>query len=115
MKSAEDIEFGRLKRFYFELSLIIREYLEGRYESPAVERTTFELENDEKLKEIDGDYYKKMFEFFYRADLAKFAKFLPSVEEAESDLKLSYDFVSATIPVVETDNKQEEPVEEAVA
>ena len=101
LKSTGDLEFGRLKKFYFDLSLIIREYLEGRYGSPAVERTTYELENDEKLKEMDSDYYNRMFEFFYRADLAKFAKFLPSAEDGESDLKLAYDFVAATIPVEE--------------
>lgn len=115
LKLEADIEFGRLKKFYFDLSMIIREYLEGRYSTPAVECTTYELENEDKLREIDGDYYSKLFEFFYRADLAKFAKFMPSVEDAVSDLKFSYDFVSRTIPVIESEKNQEETVKEAVA
>lgn len=115
LKSEADIEFGRLKKFYFDLSMIIREYLEGRYAAPAVECTTYELENEARLREIDGDYYDKLFEFFNRADLAKFAKFMPTIEDAGLDLKFSYDFVSGTMPVIEPEEKPGEPVKEAVA
>jgi hypothetical protein len=115
LKSEADIEFGRLKKYYFELSFIIREYLEGRFESPAVECTTYELEMDDKLRSMDEGYYRKLFELFYRADLAKFAKFLPSIEEAKSDLKFAYDFVSGTIPAAEPEKKREPVLEEAAA
>jgi hypothetical protein len=114
LKAERHIEFGRLKRYYFDLSLIVREYIEGRYEFPAAEYTTYELENTEKLREIDSDLYKQLFDFFYRADLAKFAKFLPAAENAESDMKFVYDFISRTIPVLEGEDVTKGKLEEAV-
>jgi len=114
LKAERHIEFGRLKRYYFDLSLIIREYVEARYEFPAAEYTTYELENTEKLREIDTTLYNQLFDFFYRADLAKFAKFLPTIQDADSDMRFAYDFISKTIPVVESEEAKEEKLEEAV-
>jgi hypothetical protein len=113
LKAERDLEFGRLKKFYFELTLIIREYLEGRYDFPAAEYTTYELENTEELKEIERDLYEELFATLNRADLAKFAKFLPEPADAESDLKFAYELVSKTIPVVKTDETEEKKLEVA--
>jgi len=87
---------------------------EARYEFPAAEYTTYELENTEKLREIDTTLYNQLFDFFYRADLAKFAKFLPTIQDADSDMRFAYDFISKTIPVVESEEAKEEKLEEAV-
>ncbi len=114
LKSERHTEFGRLKKYYFDLSLIIREYIEGRYEFPAAEYTTYELENADNLKEIEGDLYSRLFALFNRADLAKFARFQPNVTDADSDMKFAYDFVSKTIPVVESPEAKDEKLEVAV-
>jgi hypothetical protein len=117
LKNEKHVEFGRLGKYYFELSLIIREYIEGRLGFPAAEYTTFELENTPNLKEIEEFLYKRLFDLFYRADLAKFARFSPTNENAESDMGFAYDFISKTIPVVEEeellDKKSEEAAETA--
>lgn len=105
LKGERHIDFGRFKQYYFELSLIIRGYIEGRYETLAVESTTYELEDDRKLKaEIPQSHYDKLFEFFNRSDLIKFAKSIPTARDAESDLSFAYDFVVETKPrpVMET-------------
>ncbi len=99
LRADKHIEFGRFKNYYMELSLIIREYIESRYNFPAVEYTTYELENTESLKLDAADLHNRLFEFFYRADLAKFAKLTPTADDAGSDLKFGYEFVSKTIPV----------------
>ena len=114
LKAERHIEFGRLKIYYFELSLIVREYIEARYEFPAAEFTTYELKNTEKLGEINKTLYNQLFDFFHRADLAKFAKFLPTTENAESDMKFAYDFISRTIPTAEVEGIGEAELEEAV-
>lgn len=114
LKAERHPEFGRLKRFYFDLSLIVRSYIEARYEFPAAEYTTYELENSDRLREVENGLYGRLFELFNRADLAKFAKFQPSVEDANSDMKFAYDFVSKTIPIVEKVEAETEKVEEAV-
>lgn len=101
LKGKRHYDFGRVKQYYFELSLIVRAYVEGRYGFPAAERTTFELESDLRMNRIDGKFRKALFEFFDRADLAKFAKVIPSRTDADSDLSMSYDFVQKTIPAIE--------------
>ncbi|UCE65051.1 MAG: hypothetical protein JSU85_09215 [Candidatus Zixiibacteriota bacterium] len=114
LKAERHTEFGRLKMYYFNLSLIIREYIEARYEFPAAEYTTYELGNADKLKEIEGGLYSRLFALFNRADLAKFAKFHPDVADADSDMKFAYDFVSKTIPVIESAETEDEKLEVAV-
>jgi hypothetical protein len=98
LKGARHIEFGRFKQFYFELSLVIRGYIEQRYDTLAVESTTIELENDAMLYEMESGLRDKLFDMFHGADLAKFAKSIPTVREAESDLSFAYDFVIRTKP-----------------
>jgi hypothetical protein len=114
LKAEKHAEFGRLKKYYFELSIIMREYIEARFRFPAAEYTTYELENSDQLKEIDGNLYRRIFVFFYRADLAKFAKFLPAVEDADSDLKFAYDFISRTMPVAESEESKHEGLVEVL-
>jgi len=114
LKNEKHIEFGRLKKYYFELSLIIRGYIEGRYGFPAAESTTCELENSPDLKEVEESLYKKLFDFFYRADLVKFAKYTPNNEDADSDMELAYDFISGTTPVADQEEGKVEKIEEVV-
>ncbi len=104
LKGERHIDFGRFKQYYFELSMIIRGYIEGRFTTLAVERTTYELEDDQKLKaDLQQTLYDHLFEFFNRSDLVKFAKSIPTSENAESDLTFAYDFVVQTkpLPVIE--------------
>jgi len=100
LKAERHIEFGRFKQFYFELSLIIRGYIEGRYETPAVESTTHELGGNEAIKSLPDSLFGRLFVFLERADLVKFAKSIPSTSASEGDLKFAYDFVVQTKPVI---------------
>ncbi len=114
LKEERHIDFGRFKQFYFELSMIIRGYIEGRFETLAVESTTYELEDDKKLKEnLPQPLYGDLFQFFDRSDLIKFAKSIPTAANAESDLAFAYEFVIQTKPqpVPETIPAAEAPEE----
>lgn len=106
LRDKRHYQYGRVKQFYFELSLIARGYIEGRYDFPAVERTTYELEYDERLKAVGENHYGRLFQFFKRADMAKFAKEIPSRMDADSDIQFIYDFVRQTIPVPEEPAKE---------
>jgi hypothetical protein len=114
LKGERHLEFGRFKLYYFELSMIVRGYIEGRYDFPAVESTTYELENEDGLKEVGDNLYARLFEFFYRADMAKFAKVVPTAADAESDLSFAYEFVRETIPVIEEPAGEKTEVAEVV-
>jgi hypothetical protein len=114
LKSSRHLEFGRFRLYYFELSMIARGYIEGRYDFPAVESTTYELENECRLGHVDDDLYNRLFEFFHRADMAKFAKAVPAPAEAESDLSFAYEFVRKTIPLIEKSLSEKPEFAEAV-
>ena len=114
LKGERHVGFGRFKLYYFELSMIVRGYIEGRFDFPAVESTTYELENEDGLKRVGDGLYARLFEFFYRADMAKFAKVVPTAADAESDLSFAYEFVRETIPVIEEPAGEKTEVAEAV-
>ena len=114
LKGGRHPEFGRFRLYYFELSLIVRGYIEGIYDFPAVESTTYELENESRLRHVDDNLYKRLFEFFHRADMAKFAKAVPVPAKAESDLSFAYELVRKTIPVIEESLSEKPEFAEAV-
>lgn len=91
---------GRYKQFYIELSEIIRYYIDGRFEIPAVECTTFELKRIFKHAELTEDQIKSVLDFLSYADRVKFAKHLPSPFDCERDFQLIKKFVVDTKPVV---------------
>ena len=115
LKSKRHYEFGRVKQYYFDLSFIMRAYIEGRYGFPAVERTTYELGYDDRLRSVGDKPYNRLVEFFNRADMAKFAKEIPSGKDADSDIFFAYDFVKMTIPIIEEPEKEKQEAQEIEA
>ena len=73
---------GEVKEYYSELSYILREYLEKRFNIPALESTTDELVGiirSPKMTALNEPFYftDKIKNLLQTADLAKFAKVLP--------------------------------------
>ncbi len=112
LKKEKHPDFGRFKLYYSELSLIIREYIEGRFEFPAVESTTSELKARSELKISDGNLYERLFMMLNRADMVKFAKAVPIVSDCESDILLASDFIRLTIPVIDDSRPETDPAAE---
>lgn len=88
------------KHFHSIVTEIVREYIEGRFEVPALEQTTIEILQTVKSKNIIG---KELQDFLYEnlslSDLVKFAKYVPTISENEDLLKFAYRFVNETKPV----------------
>ncbi len=74
---------GKFLDFYFELSLILRRLLEGHYMFNAAEMTTYEI--NEVLSELKVEDRIEIKSFLQKCDMIKYAKQLPSIEEAEKD------------------------------
>ena len=98
---------GLLKEFFSEYSQIMRMYLERRYEFPALEMTTFDLE-----QELQAEVFPKLLErtllpTFHEADLVKFAKYVPPLERCEAMLETGFDIVAKTkqAETAETESK----------
>lgn len=79
--SLDLIQKGEYIRHHYELSLIIRRFLERRYRFPAVEMTTSEIQQFMDRIYISGS--QEVLDFLKYCDKVKFAKYIPSREEIE--------------------------------
>lgn len=95
---------GEVKKYYSELTNIVREYLEGRYDILALESTTDEILKDlQDLKEdeFEAELWSKLKDMLQTADLVKFAKAKPNIEKHPQYLKDAKEMVRTTKKVVD--------------
>ncbi len=106
------LQKGKIKEYYAELSLILREFLENRFEVNALESVTGDIVRDlEPVEMVDG-YKEHLGKFLGIADLAKFAKVLPG-EEAHLFYpslirRFITDHVYVAPPPIEEENPEDE-------
>jgi len=84
------------KQYHSELTDIIREYLEKRYDIKTHEKTTDEILAALKNREITGEYRDMLQQILVMADLVKFAKEKPMPVENEQSLDNAIEFVLKT-------------------
>lgn len=78
---------GRFREFYFELSNIVRHYLEDRFSIRAPEMTTEEfLYHLKETSILNPDQKGMLREFLSHCDMVKFAKYAPRTDEAKKSL-----------------------------
>jgi len=88
---------GQVKNYYTKLTDIIRIYIEGRFDVPAMEQTSDEiLFSLKKISIEDESCFSALREILILADLVKFAKALPLPDENESNILNAYLFVNHT-------------------
>uniref|UniRef100_A0A7C4XGQ7 Protein BatD n=1 Tax=candidate division WOR-3 bacterium TaxID=2052148 RepID=A0A7C4XGQ7_UNCW3 len=102
--SKEDfLKRGMVKKFYYNLSEILKRYLEERFEFPAIEQTTTEIIQTMKLQKIPlRDEFQDVFAC---ADMVKYAKFVPPIEQTENIIRQSRELITKTIPQSEFSEK----------
>jgi hypothetical protein len=83
-------QHGRIKEYYSECTEIVRRFYEGRLDFPALEMTSFEIL--EELRKRGGLTPEEgvVADFLDRADMVKFAKRQPAMEEHEGEMKTAY-------------------------
>ncbi len=96
LKKSKLWQQGHVKEYHSQLTYIIREYLEGRYEVKALEQTTDEILEQMKNKALVPDLTEKMTTLLQTADLVKFAKAEPPADYHDSALALGEEFVRTT-------------------
>ena len=89
---------GMLKEFFIEFSHIMRRYLERRYEFPALEMTTFDLEREFENGTYDPALRERLLPALRESDLVKFAKFIPDPNRCAGHLDLGFELVDLTRP-----------------
>ena len=85
---------GELKEYYSELSLILREYTEHRFNFLALELPTSDITKN--LKQIDSNILSKLEFVLVKADNIKYAKGLSEDEENKESMKKSKEFIKLT-------------------
>ncbi len=91
------IEKNHIKEFYYELSNILRHYIEDRFTIKAPERTTeeflHELNNDKTFPE---EYRALLKKFLIESDLVKFANYDAGCENAHNAEDKTIEFIDET-------------------
>jgi hypothetical protein len=89
---------GRVKEYHSNITGIVRNYFEERFNLPALELSTTEqmqhLDRVSSAKKILDETEQ----FLNNADLVKFAKFIPIASVNEEMMKQAKDIVNKTIP-----------------
>lgn len=109
IKSDKTLRTSDPKAYYTELTDVLRTYMEERFGFNAMEMTSTEI--IDKLKEInDKESISDLMFLFQTADLVKFAKHSPLMNENDMNLVNAVDFINNT--KVEPDpNAKPEPTE----
>lgn len=87
---------GKVKKYYSELTHILRVYIEKKFEIPAVESTSNEILYDLKQFDIESQLYSQLEECLVTSDMVKFARMEPLPQEHEKSYNTVVAFVEQT-------------------
>jgi len=111
LKEAKLWQRNEFKQYYTRLTEIIRNYIERRFNIPAMEQTSYDiLQEWKKTGYDDRKLYDVLKQLLNLADLVKFAKEKPVPSDNEINLENAYVFVRSTKPVVVDQEKSESQV-----
>ena len=93
---------GQVKEYHTQLTDVVREYIDRRFEVSSAEQTSDEtLRAMRPLLSDKKDLYEQLRKMLTLADLVKFAKWTTTPDENEMSLRSAYAFVKETTPVEE--------------
>ncbi len=108
------IEAGQIERFYVRLSDIVRKYIERRFTIHAPKLTTREfLETVQEHSKLTA-YRELLQRNLQAADMVKFARLRPSVDEDNEAMTAAREFVIASAARAEQEQKQKTSQKEQV-
>jgi len=96
LKASTLLADGHIKKYYIELSIIVRKYIEGRYFVVALELTTDELIQELKEADVERDSIQLIHRFLGVCDLVKFAKYKPNEEIHAQTFEQAYNLIEKT-------------------
>jgi hypothetical protein len=98
LKKLQEDGWENVKRFYTEISDILRHYVGRRYQLGAVEQTSEELGEYLKYKDIGEKPFGLVKDILMESDLVKFAKYMPSQKTAENIFPRMREVIEFTTP-----------------
>ncbi len=109
IKSEKSWQKGDQKVYYTDLTDVLRSYIKERFAFNATEMTSAEI-MEHLLECKDKEALKELKELFTTADLVKFAKHNPLMNENDANLLCAIDFIDETKEVPDP-NAKPEPTE----
>ncbi len=95
-------EQGEFEAYYVELSWILRQYIEDRFQIRAPEETTPEfLAEAARGGQFSENHQKLLAAFLRHADLVKFAQYEPGLADMERNMAETLRFIDETVPAPE--------------
>jgi hypothetical protein len=91
---------GKVKEYYIELTDLLRNYIELRFKTPALELTTDEILQQARRHKEMVKYFDPLRNILETADLAKFAKAQPLPQEHVDAMEQTKQFINTTKPVI---------------
>lgn len=101
LERIETLNLPAQQRFKDHYSLVtdcLRDYIERRYQIPALEQTTQELQNAFRFSAVPGTITGVFLDMFYSSDLVKFARYRPNTDDAYQLVPRARQIVASTTP-----------------
>lgn len=105
---------NQFKEHYTLVTDCLRRYVEGRYQIPALERTTSEMRTSFALASTPAEHVRDFLNVFMESDLVKFARYRPGAHQAYELIPTARTIVDATTPIPEPPGDILEPEPEVV-
>lgn len=96
-------ERGEVKAFQTQLSDILRAYVQGRYQVPALECTTPEIIDALAQQAVERELQQQLQSLLHTADMVKFAKATPPIHTHHEALEQARAWVQRTQPIAPPD------------
>ena len=93
MEKKEYWQNGNYKKYYSDLAEIIWRFIEDRYDVSTYEKTSNEILNSLKWKNISDDSLKNIKYFFSISDEVKFAKQIPNQKDNVESFNMIKHFI----------------------
>lgn len=82
------------KLFFTELTDTLRDYIESRYDFPAMEKTSAEILSELSARDVPAELKKELSSLFSLSDLVKFAKFSAEPADCENSIPAAVRFIN---------------------
>lgn len=101
------LERGLIREYVFEISEILKRYIERRFNVNASEFTTEEMVAWLGISDLEKPTRDSVEWFFRTSDPIKFARYIPEEPTLDRFTKTTYDFINATRPLLENSSKNQ--------
>lgn len=107
LRSTDFNDLAQLRRYYYELSAVLRRYVEGRFGLNATDLTSQEIRARLAELGLDASQESRLKRFFVATDGVKYAAQVPSEREVETVYETVLQFVEQTVPVEAEDERSD--------